>query len=292
MGWLKEAIEQLATRPICGYRCDGVPSVEPTALTAQALISAGRPNSAVSALDWLLGVQSANGSLGIDRDNPQPCWTTGWAVLAWNMAAKKLPNPDGRWSAAANRAEAWMLTVAGRHLENNDETKGVLGHDTTLEGWPWVIGTHSWVEPTAINVLAMRSAGHSDHTRCREAVKLLLDRQLPGGGWNYGNTVVFGHALRPHVQATGLVLAALAAEKAIRPKVQASLGFLSHALSERTTAASLGFALMGLAAYDLWPKQADQWLSAASRRILADNGSPYHLALLVLAANSRHGDDR
>ena len=92
-------------------------------------------------------------------------------------------------------------------------------------------GTHSWVEPTAINVLALRSADQAGHPRCREAVKLLLDRQLPEGGWNYGNTTVLGHVLRPQVQPTGLALAALAGETDIRPKVHRSLDLLGQTLS-------------------------------------------------------------
>ena len=41
---------------------------------------------------------------------------------------------------------------------------------------------------------------------------VLLDRQLPGGGLNYGNTYVLGQLMRPHVQPTGIALLALAGE--------------------------------------------------------------------------------
>ena len=124
-------------------------------------------------------------------------------------------------------------------------------------------GTHSWVEPTAINVLALRSAGQAGHPRCREAVKLLLDRQLPQGGWNYGNTTVLGHVLLPQVQPTGLALAALAGETDARSKVQPSLDYLHRVLSRRTTTASLCYALLGLIGHGLQPQPADQWLSSA-----------------------------
>ncbi len=191
------------------------------------------------------------------------------------------------WSAAAQRAAGWLLTVRGLPIEPSDimeEGRPVYGHDTMLQGWPWVEGTHSWVEPTAINLLALRSAGRAGHPHCREAVKLLLDRRLPAGGWNFGNTTVFGHVLRPQVQPTGLALAALAGEADVLPKVQRSLDFLSQSLSRRTTAASLSYALMGLTGHGLWPPQADDWLRSASQKTLRHGGSPYHLALLILAA--------
>ena len=246
-------------------------------MAALALLTAGRSRQATPALDWLVGVQSSDGSLGIDAHTRQPCWPTGWAILAWNTAAKEISDAKAEWSAAAKRAadvDAFhQRTPAGQR--NGDQEQRLVGHDTTLQGWPWVVGTHSWVEPTAINVLALRSAGQAGHPRCREAVKLLLDRQLPEGGWNYGNTTVLGHVLRPQVQPTGLALAALAGETDVRSKVQCSLDYLHRVLSQRTTTASLCYALMGLVGHGLWPQPADKWLSSAWGRALAGDGSPY-----------------
>ena len=254
MVWLDNAIKTLAARPLCDYRPEGVPRVEPTALAALALLAADRSPEAAPALDWLVSVQSPNGSLGINAERHQPGWPTGWAILAWNTAAKKTSDGKAEWSAAARRALAWSLSTSGRPLGNaGDQEQLLVGHDTTLQGWPWVVGTHSWVEPTAINVLALRSAGQAGHPRCREAVKLLLDRQLPEGGWNYGNTTVLGHVLRPQVQPAGLALAALAGEGNVGSKVQVSLDYLGHALSQRTTTASLCYALLGLAGHGQRP---------------------------------------
>jgi hypothetical protein len=311
MDWLGEAIERLTTRPVCGYGWEGASTVEPTALAAQALVAAGRGEQAMPALDWLVTVQAADGSLGIDLQTCAPCWPTGWAILAWNSAALtpgpspkgrgelpvtpglsperkgELPDAKAKWSAAARRATTWMVRVSGRPVERGDAAQRFVGHDTTLQGWPWVVGTHSWVEPTAINLLALRSAGQAGHPRAREAVKLLLDRQLPAGGWNYGNTTVLDHVLYAQVQPTGLALAALAGEMDIRPKVLRSIQWLEHALAQRTTTASLCYALMGLAAHGIWPQAANEWLQSAYRRTLERHGSPYHLALLVLAAKKR-----
>ena len=186
------------------------------------------------------------------RRHTSPLLADGLGNPGLEQRRKKTPAAKAEWSAAARRAAGWLLTVRGRPIGPSDvmeEGRPVYGHDTTLQGWPWVEGTHSWVEPTAISLLALRSAGRAGHPHCREAVKLLLDRQLPAGGWNFGNTTVFGHVLRPQVQPTGLALAALAGEADIRPKVQGSLDFSRTTLSRRTTAASLGYALMGLAGH-------------------------------------------
>ena len=79
-----------------------------------------------------------------------------------------------------------------------------IAHDTTLRGWPWAEGTHAWIEPTAMHLIALHAVGQATHPRSLEATQLLLDRQLPAGGCNYGNTIVFNQRLLPHVQSTGL----------------------------------------------------------------------------------------
>ena len=37
---------------------------------------------------------------------------------------------------------------------------------------------------------------------------MLLDRMCPGGGWSAGNSVVYGVALAPHIDAKSIALAA------------------------------------------------------------------------------------
>ena len=84
------------------------------------------------------------------------------------------------------------------------------GHDPLLKGWPWIDGTHSWIEPTALNVLALKATGHAQHERVLEAIRMILDRQLPHGGWNYGSTYVFGKEHLPMPESTGAALTGLA----------------------------------------------------------------------------------
>jgi hypothetical protein len=86
--------------------------------------------------------------------------------------------------------------------------------NNTLQGWSWIQGTFSWVEPTAWALLALkkfrRAAGAPiDMARLGEAETLLLDRSCLSGGWNYGNSNMFGSELHAYAPTTSLALLAL-----------------------------------------------------------------------------------
>lgn len=298
MGWFQEALERLAAKPCCGYQADTAPVTEATALAAMALASQGREKPAAQALDWLARLQQSDGSLGIDETNRRPSWPTGWTLLAWQTGlasiaanrgggsgkAKIAPERQSaaaRWSASAQRAIQWVLASRGREHPRSEH----FGHDTTIQAWPWVEQTQSWVQPTAMHLLALKRSGLAAHARCREAVAMLLDRMLPDGGWNYGNTVVLGATLRPQVEPTGLALAALQGEPSAAAHVQKSIKYLEQSLSDRTTTMSLCCALIGGAAHGWRAPSAGDWLEAAYRRTIRRDASPHNLALLVLAAS-------
>ena len=278
MAWLDETLELLAKTPVCGYRAGGAPASEPTALAALALAGHGLAKAAQQAAEWLAELQAANGSVGVCEGQPTPAWTTSLAMLAWLSVA---PGED---KSSVDRAAAWALSFKGTPIPRTAQSIADLGHDTTLIGWPWCEGTHSWLEPTAFFVLALKSIGRAEHARTREAVRLLLDRQLATGGCNYGNTVVLGQPLRPHVQPTGIVLLALAGERDGAAKTAKSLVYLRGAISAETTTTSLAWALLGLAAHRQTPIEAEEWLAAAARRTLDRDKAPHKLALLALAA--------
>jgi hypothetical protein len=173
----------------------------------------------------------------------------------------------------------WILQTAGDSAESDE-----LLRKSAVVGWPWVNGTYSWVEPTAIHVVALKAAGFAAHPRTREALAMLIDRLLPAGGCNYGNTIVLGQELRPHVQPTGLAMLALAGQPDADGRIKRSLDFLASSLSAETTSASLSYGLIGLAAHDRFPAGAASWLEAAYRRTMRRDGAAYKLALLSLAS--------
>ena len=83
-------------------------------------------------------------------------------------------------------------------------------------------------------VMALTREGLGAHPRVEEGSRLILDRALPHGGWNYGNKRVFGQELRPQPGPTGLALVALATRKhEYRPRsVDPAIDYLIRTLPE------------------------------------------------------------
>jgi hypothetical protein len=305
MDYAVSALDFLESQTSWRYHRDSTAASEPTAFVALALAAYGRRAAAARARDWLVSAQGTDGQVGIRQDEASPGWPTPLALLAWKLTENALSparsdaaaisvttgiaggaisrgTADASYQEATRRAVDWMLSVAGETSEQQPYT----GHDTTLVGWPWVVGTHSWVEPTAMSVLALRAAGRGDHPRAREAVRLLVDRLLTAGGCNYGNTIVLGQTLLPHVEPTGASLLALAGEPDRTGRIRQAISYLESTLGPTTTPASLGYGLLGLAAHGRVPSQAGAWLAACTAQSLR-RGSSLELALLALAALER-----
>ena len=278
MRFLIDLIEKLAANAPGGYSSAGEAASEPTALAAVALAAHGRIDAATFAAEWLVEQQSEAGNVGVSPTQSTPSWPTSLAILAW----QSVQSADGsnRFAAAIDRGLEWAFHDAGETFEQ----QAWIGHDATLAGWSWTENTHSWLEPTAMFVLALKSVGQPGHPRTREAIMLLVDRLLPAGGCNYGNTTVLDQLLLPHVQPTGLVMMALAGEASDDGRIDLSLSYLNRELSGDTTTSSLCYGLLGLAAHGRSPGDRSAWLEAAYERELARGASCYKLALLALAA--------
>ena len=265
-----------------GYRPGLRSSAEPTALGCLALEAwQVAPARWQRGLDTLTQLQDSDGGVRVVADVPERNWATGLAVLAWLGAG---PESQHRFASPVQRAFSWLINARGQPLP---EAPDVFGHDTSLEGWAWVDGTHSWVEPTAYALLALRAAGFSEHPRVREGVQLLLDRTLPDGGWNYGNTRVLGNTLRPFPLTTGIVLTALAGQRR-ETRIDASLRYLSDALTSLRSPMSIAWTLIGLGAWDARPPDAGERLARCAAQteyplltterallLLADAVSPF-----------------
>ena len=274
MSWLQPTLDQLAKSPVCGYLPNQAAATEPSVIAALALSAHEMQEAASPVLDYLAAAQQSDGSVGVREKEPTPGWPTSLAVIAWQHfdAVKHKSHID--------KGLAWISALHGKSIERTSE----MGHNTTLDGWPWAEGTHSWLEPTAFHLLAYRAVNQAQHSRAREAVRLLIDRQLPAGGCNYGNTIVLGQTLRPHVQPTGIAMLALAGENDPSGRMEKSLTWLKWSLGTRSTAASLSWALQGLRAHDREAPQADELLAAAAKRVTERDRSPHKFALLALAA--------
>jgi hypothetical protein len=123
----------------------------------------------------------------------------------------------------------------------------------------------------------------------KEAKEMLLDRQLPQGGWNYGNTTVFGQELRPMPESTGLALNALAGSVS-RQHVEQSLQYLKTRFATLKTPRSLAWSLMGLGAWKERPEHAASYLAACLSRERRYGGyDTASLALLLLSYRAHGG---
>lgn len=289
-GWRRELYEILvnAANPAgaWGYRAGAEAAAEPTALAAMALSAAENPDDEQAArrretaIHWLAETQRDDGAVPVTGAAGEPSWPTALAILAWLSCGRELA---GRHRTNVDRAAARLLETRGKGIQSGDPSRH---HDTTLVGWPWVAGSHSWLEPTAYAVMALRASGASDHPRVREATQLIRDRALASGGWNYGNRMALGRELRPFPATTGVALIALAGG----PKdgvVAAGLDYLTSELPRIRAPLSLAWGIRGLRAWDTQPDETECWLATAARRVVDSPANPHYIAALLLAGAAR-----
>ncbi|MGB5995425.1 MAG: prenyltransferase/squalene oxidase repeat-containing protein [Candidatus Deferrimicrobiaceae bacterium] len=251
-------------RPGGEYRADA------TAWAVMALTAAGtRKDLLEKSRSRLAAGQKQDGRVCISPEHPEAFWPTPLAILAWNGSPA--------YREALSRAVRFLQDTTGIHFEKDPEAP--VTHDSSIRGWPWIAKTHSMVEPTALSLIALRIAGHGEHERTREAARMLMDRQLPAGGWNYGNTFVYGQELYPQPENTGIALDALAGS-ASREDVLRSLQYLAARTERIRTPLSLGWALLGLGAWEARPGRARPWLMESFE--LQGKYGPYDTTLLSL----------
>ena len=268
------------------YRQETAPCVEPTVLACLGLMSSAADRKTEQArdelrksADWLASLQSLDGSLGVSAALPTPCWATPYGVLLWAAL--------GGYTTHRERATRWLLDQEGVAIPNLAMCERTVGHDTAIVGWPWVANTHSWVEPTAVAILALRREGQAEHPRVREGLRLIRDRAIPTGGWNYGNNIAFGRDLRPQPAPTGLALLALAGIDGRTDIVERAAGYLQESLPSTCAPQSLCWGVLGLRAWGCCPDAADGWLAQAFEQTLRRSDSSQRPAHLLLAGGER-----
>jgi len=232
----------------------------------------------MSALDdlrqQLLDGRNADGGWGYYRGKVSRLEPTCWALLA--LGVDEAP-PSGTFLAGRQRPDGWLaedpawpinigfnalaallwmahpqlasLEQRRRLLDALTTSKGIKAppdnssQDNSLQGWSWIDGTFSWVEPTSWGVLALKRARRAGldvagaPARIAEAERLLVNRTCRGGGWNFGNAAVMQQDLRAYVPTTALALLAMA-DRGSERAVQESRAFLSrHWATERSSLA-------------------------------------------------------
>lgn len=277
---LIDAIHNRAVSGACAEWPGGDYRPDATAWASLAYACAGiKHEFCVSANIRLAESQLADGRIPLAPQHQTAFWPTTIAAMAW------LSSPQ--WRQNRLSAVDFLLSTSGTHWPR--ESSSPAAHDSALLGWSWIADTHSWIEPTALALIALKASGFGQHPRAIEARKLLLDRQLPRGGWNYGNTMVYGQQLDPMPDSTGLALSALAGDVA-PGKVAASLETLVSGQAQLSTPQSLAWSILGLSAWQKRPPDAAQRIARCLER--QQEFGPYgtsHLSLLLLALQATAG---
>ena len=234
-----------------------------------------------SARDRLAEIQEQDGRVSIGIGYEEVFWPTALCTLAWSDSQAH--------DRHRTQGVSFLLRTTGYHRSRDVDDQA--GHDPSILGWPWVGGTHSWIEPTSLAIIALRRNGRKNERRVHQAIDMLLDRQLPSGGWNYGNPSAFGKELHPMPESTGAALVGLSGATS-RTTVNLSLDYLLGVVRQLRTPVSVGWALLGLGAWGVWPtfgqELVEQCLANQARYGEYDMSS---LCILLLGAMVGRGDE-
>jgi hypothetical protein len=232
----------------------------------------------------LLRAQMSDGSWPSFIGDGESSWTTALAICALNSANDS--------SGARERGQSWLLKTKGREGSWFWRWKFKLADravrfDPDRYGWPWLPGSASWVIPTAFGVIAIKQFTTCNRTevserRIRLGVEMLLDRTCVDGGWNSGNSLVYGVPLSPHVEATAIALLALQDERRTET-IQRSLAWLRQQATVIKSGSSLAWCILSLFVY----QEPVQHLKTALATIMGDgrdirNNATLATALLAL----------
>ena len=224
-------------------------SLEATCLAELALAPARQASNSAAIL-FLLKSQLSDGGWPAFLGDSEGSWTTALALCTLNST--------GDFTAAREKAFRWLYAERGREghwfwrwkFKTSDRN---VRFDPDKYGWPWVTGSASWVIPTAFSIIAIEqftvcNRSEESEKRIHLGVEMLLDRECVDGGWNSGNSLVYGVPLRPHVEATAIALLALQDEQRIE-MVQKSLSWLRQNAASVDSVSSLAWCILTLFVY-------------------------------------------
>ena len=217
--------------------------IEDAALSLLALRNSGADSRALLEAQHRSGAWSA-----LPNIEPLSGFHTALALLAIR------PFPTASVRRAADRGFEWLSELRGLESHWLWRWKFRLfdkqvRFDPSKSGWPWVPGTVSWVAPTAFSILAFQ-AWRRESSRAGPAIAMLIDRACPHGGWNAGNSVVFGVDLDPHPDFTAMALLALRnGSPGHEVLLRRSLDYLATRLEGSSSPYSLAWALIALSAH-------------------------------------------
>jgi hypothetical protein len=256
-----------------GYTAEAHSYPEPTCYSLLALADApDKTPREISALSWFTTHLAPSGALALEADQTDP---DNWGTILAFFTLRRL-------KLGADLADGYLrhlLRARGNLLDV--ETSKQLKLDGSLRTWSWVLGTASWVEPTAYALIALKAHGLREHERVKEGEAFLFDRACYAGGWNYGNKEVLGVPLEAMPTVTAYALLALQDLDHHHAIIQKSLAYLESELAERQSSLTLA---LGTLCFDLYRRPTDKLLSGLLARQEDDGSWRGNAHLTALAA--------
>lgn len=260
-----------------GYRPDQPAHVEPTCFALLAL-------GGESATGWASLETHANpdGSYRLGRGRPQAVWPTAQVLFTKAVLGKPTGNTPAK-----------LLEIEAKVVRAEQSDAGDI--DAGLLGWPWAEDTFSWTEPTAWACLALRAAGHGNHPRVQEGLRLLIDRAHDAGGANYGSRLILGKQTEPMIGPTAVLLLAVQGVTD-QPRIDAAKGYLRVVAGKTVDLENLAWIKLALSCHaddtatrELLPKLDAKLRDALNFETAATAGltaGPLRLALAALALDT------
>ena len=256
-------IEEATTLLLNGQNPDGgwgavagkKSNTEVTALALLALKSARKSEvepAARRAEKWLIERQNADGSWPLNESLKAPSWSTALAMIALSAVADARDRlvKAGNWALEQEGSKPGILAQLIFALSFQ---KKAVHLNEDLVGWSWTPVSFSWVEPTSYFLLALKKlrrhlTGKVVEERIQQGELMIYDRMCDNGGWNYGNSSVYGDRLWPYPDITAVALIALQ-EHRERKENQLSLRALEEMAKTTDSGLALSWGLIGLSLY-------------------------------------------
>jgi len=253
-----------------GYQKEKESATEPTAWALFALAAAksnDESNDISSAIFrgrvWLRSAQLPNHSWPAFVAYPEGRWLTSLACLALLQSGESEDRvvAGAKWLCGEwpGDSKLWRVVIQKMFAKKN-----LVRQDSSLRGWSWTPGTSSWVEPTACALILLHDLSIAKinipeaEKRRAMAEAMLYDRMCPGGGWNSGNSEVYGVAGEPLVGPTVWALLAL---QEYRDRAENQLG-LKWLLSRRESIQGPGSLALAHICFQAYGAEAPSLLPA------------------------------
>jgi hypothetical protein len=269
-----------------GYYPGKASRIEPTCWIALYLLRAAdsKKDLANGISNWFTARQRPDGFLDDVTGRSPNVGFNGLAAIAAGSAGILPVEPTRRLLQAVGRAKGMTAEKSPNRQDN------------TLQGWSWLEGTFSWIEPTCWGLLAVKKspallAVREKSARIEEAERMLLDRVCTTGGWNYGNSNMLGKELSAHIPTTALALLALQ-DRREHPSVQKSIDFLTRYQLAEPAGMALSLTSICLRVYGRSTADVDEPLAAlAETHAFFNNQHVAAMALYSLTAQDHDVQD-